>query len=60
MLISGALTSLDADLRQQLLQNVVLTGGGSLFPGLGERLNDELVRHYPGVRREPPHGESSE
>lgn len=30
--------------------NVVLTGGGSLFPGLGDRLSAELSRTFPHVR----------
>jgi actin-like protein 6B len=30
--------------------NVVLTGGGSLYPGLGDRLSAELSRTFPHVR----------
>lgn len=29
--------------------NVVLTGGGSLFAGFGERLGNELGRNFPHV-----------
>jgi actin-related protein len=29
--------------------NVVLTGGGSLFAGFGERLSNELSRNFPHV-----------
>jgi len=34
--------------------NVVLAGGGSLFAGLGERLNNELVRNFPHVKIHAP------
>lgn len=30
--------------------NVVLTGGGSLFAGLSERLSNELARNFAHVR----------
>jgi actin-like protein 6B len=41
-------------MRQVLMGNVVLTGGGSLFAGLGERLNNELVRNFPHVKIHAP------
>ncbi|KAI0752247.1 actin family [Irpex lacteus] len=54
-LISQALTACDPDIRQVLLGNVVLTGGGSLLSGLSDRLQNELSRnvshskvHAPG------------
>jgi Actin len=34
--------------------NVVLAGGGSLFAGLGERLNNELVRNFPHIKIHAP------
>jgi actin-related protein len=40
----------EPDLKSQLLQNVVLTGGGSLLVGFAERLNNELNKQWPGVR----------
>lgn len=49
-LIGASLSACDPDLRQQLLGNIVLTGGGSLFSGLSDRLYNELGRHYQGVR----------
>ncbi|KAI0285035.1 brg1-associated factor b [Russula aff. rugulosa BPL654] len=53
-LISQALTACDPDMRQVLMGNVVLAGGGSLFAGLGERLNNELVRNFPHVKIHAP------
>jgi len=53
-LISQALAACDPDMRQVLMGNVVLTGGGSLFAGLGERLNNELVRNFPHVKIHAP------
>ena len=49
-LISASLNACDPDLRLQLLGNIVLTGGGSLFAGLSERLHNELTRQFQGVR----------
>ena len=31
--------------------NVVLTGGGSLFPGFADRLETELSRNFPHVSK---------
>ncbi|KAI0301802.1 actin-related protein Arp4p [Multifurca ochricompacta] len=53
-LISQALAACDPDMRQVLMGNVVLAGGGSLFAGLGERLNNELVRNFPHVKIHAP------
>ena len=48
-LISASVTSCDPDIRQVLLSNVVLGGGGSLFTGLADRLNNELNRIFNHV-----------
>lgn len=48
-LISQALTACDPDLRQVLLGNIVLTGGGSLLSGLPDRLQNELSRNVTHV-----------
>jgi len=53
-LISQALAACDPDMRQVIMGNVVLTGGGSLFAGFGERLNNELVRNFPHVKIHAP------
>ena len=45
-LITQSLAACDAEIRQLLMANVVLCGGGSLFAGFAERLNNELSRHY--------------
>lgn len=62
-LISASVTSCDPDIRQVLLSNVVLGGGGSLFAGLADRLNNELNRafnhakiHAPGNPAERRYG----
>lgn len=49
-LIKSALASVDADLKPQLLANVVLSGGTSLIPGLAQRLDHELKAPYPSLR----------
>ncbi|KAF8917801.1 actin-related protein Arp4p [Mucidula mucida] len=48
-LITDSLRSYDVELRQVLMGNVVLTGGGSLFPGLNDRLANEMGRTFPHV-----------
>ncbi|KAI0049580.1 actin-related protein Arp4p [Auriscalpium vulgare] len=53
-LISQALAACDPDMRQVLMGNVVLSGGGSLFAGLAERLNNELSRNFPHVKIHAP------
>lgn len=37
----------DADLRRDMLTNIILCGGGSLTPGMTERLHTELTRLVP-------------
>ena len=49
-LISAALGSCDVDMRQVLLGNIVLAGGGSLLSGFADRLSAELTRNVPHVR----------
>jgi len=58
-LISESLRACDPDLRQVLMGNVVLTGGGSLFAGFSERLSNELGRNFPHVKIHAP-GNSAE
>lgn len=49
-LITEALRACDPELRQVLVSNVVLIGGGSLFSGFADRLANELSRSFPHVR----------
>ncbi|KAJ7068089.1 actin family [Mycena amicta] len=53
-LISESLRACDPELRQVLVGNVVLTGGGSLFSGFGERLYNELHRSFPHAKIHSP------
>ncbi|PBL02288.1 actin-related protein Arp4p [Armillaria gallica] len=53
-LISESLRSYDIELRQVLMGNVVLTGGGSLFSGFNDRLASELGRTFPHVKIHAP------
>ena len=41
-MIRSSLERCDVDVRKDLLQNIVLTGGGSLFPGMAERLHSDV------------------
>lgn len=49
-LIRAALNAVDVDLRGNLLANVVVTGSTSLINGFNDRLNNELVAMYPGLK----------
>jgi actin-like protein 6B len=49
-LITESLRSCDPELRQVLMGNIVLTGGGTLLAGFGERLASEMSRNFTHVR----------
>ncbi|KAK8064805.1 actin 4 [Apiospora phragmitis] len=49
-LIRACLNAVDVDLRPNLLGNIVVTGGTSLLNGFNDRLNNELMGMYPGMR----------
>lgn len=49
-LVKAAVASVDMDLRVNLLQNVVVTGGTTLTNGFTDRLHNELSAAYPGAR----------
>lgn len=42
-----AISKCDIDLRRDLYQNIVLSGGTTMLPGLKERLEIELLRMAP-------------
>jgi actin-related protein 4 len=48
-MIQTSLSTVDPDARVALLNNVVVTGGSTLFPAFAERLTTELYRMNPGV-----------
>jgi actin-related protein len=50
-LIVDSVSACDVDLRPQLLGNIVLTGGSTLFQNFGERINNELFSILPGVSK---------
>jgi len=53
-LISESLRACDPELRQVLVGNIVLTGGGSLFTGFSDRLSAELARTFNHVKIHAP------
>jgi len=53
-LLGQCLNHCEFDLRTVLLQHVVLTGGGSLFAGLTERVGNELTRAFSHVKIHAP------
>lgn len=53
-LIMSSISQCDLDLRQVLIGNVVLTGGGSLFSGFADRLSLEMSRHFQHVSASSP------
>jgi actin-related protein len=48
-MVYKSISNCDVDLRPLLFNNVVVTGGNTLFPGFNERLNYELPLRAPGV-----------
>ncbi|KAK7470870.1 Actin-related protein 4 [Stygiomarasmius scandens] len=53
-LISDSLRACEPELRQVLMGNVVLTGGGSLFTGFADRLANEMMRTFPHTKIHAP------
>lgn len=49
-LIKACINAVDVDLRPALLGQIVVTGGTSLLNGFNDRLNNELMAMYPGMR----------
>ncbi|KAF8817955.1 actin-related protein ARP1 [Cardiosporidium cionae] len=41
----------DLDLRKDLYNNIILSGGSTMFPGIGERLSRELTRLAPSTMK---------
>lgn len=48
-LIQEAITACDIDLRPHLYNNIIVSGGSTLFPGFVDRLSSELVQLAPSV-----------
>ncbi|ORX51308.1 Actin/actin-like protein [Hesseltinella vesiculosa] len=49
-MVYQSVSSCDIDLRPLLFNNIVVTGGNTLFPGFNERLNYELPMLAPGSK----------
>lgn len=41
----------DVDIRKDLYGNIVLSGGSTMFPGIGERMNKEITALAPSSMR---------
>ena len=49
-LVHESLTQvLDADIRKELISNIILTGSSALFPGMDKRLSTELTHILPNM-----------
>ncbi|TFF99428.1 MAG: actin, cytoplasmic 2 [Promethearchaeota archaeon] len=46
-IIVNAISSCDVDLRRDLYSNIVLSGGSTMFPGIKERLTNEIKEQIP-------------
>ncbi|KAH9387424.1 actin-like protein 6B [Nematocida major] len=49
-MVKCAMESVDLEYYDMLLGNVMVSGGGSLVPGITERLQADLMRIYPNAR----------
>jgi len=47
--VAAAVQSCGIDARRDLLANVVLSGGNTLFDGFAKRLQQDVVTHFPGL-----------
>ncbi len=41
-LVSNSIQECDVDVRRDLYQNIILSGGSTLYEGIGERLHKEM------------------
>ncbi len=48
-LVAEVLQRVDVSMMSELAQNIILSGGGSIFPGLGERFHTELRGKFPNL-----------
>ncbi|MFX1474464.1 MAG: hypothetical protein ACFFCO_03155, partial [Promethearchaeota archaeon] len=48
-LVAEVLKRVDLSMKPELAQNIILSGGGSIFPGLGERFHSELRAKFPNL-----------
>ncbi|EZG56712.1 actin [Gregarina niphandrodes] len=50
-IVMGSIAKCPIDLRTSMLQNIILSGGSSLFDGLDTRLHDTLTRIVPKAKQ---------
>nr|VVW90007.1 unnamed protein product [Nymphaea colorata] len=50
-LVYSSIQKTDLDIRKNLYENIVLSGGTTMFPGLAERLSKELVKSIPSAMK---------
>ncbi|KAG8751502.1 actin, partial [Serendipita sp. 396] len=48
-LVYNSVLKCDSDLHRELCGNIVLSGGGMMFPGISDRLHSELIKFFPWV-----------
>ena len=47
----NSITKCDVDVRKDLYSNIVMSGGTTMFPGIAERLNKEMVTLAPSAMK---------
>lgn len=45
----------DIDIRRDLYGNIVLSGGSTMFPGIADRMNKEIISFAPANMKVTPH-----
>lgn len=50
-LVYNSIMLTDLDIRKSLYENIVISGGTTMFPGLPERLSKELVKSVPSTMK---------
>lgn len=49
-MIESVMNAVDLEHYDMLLGNIILTGGGSLIPGITERVQNEVIKVFPNAR----------
>ncbi|XP_041362997.1 actin, cytoplasmic 1-like [Gigantopelta aegis] len=47
-MIHNSITKLDIDVRLHMYTNIILSGGSTMYPGMGDRMTKEMINMLPG------------
>lgn len=47
--VAGTIKTCDINIRKDLSANIVLSGGNTMFDGFAKRLQNDVIKHFPGM-----------